>query len=178
MLIRRGFARCVALVPMLSLASCSGPSDTWIANGTGQNLTITYAVSTEFNSNVANGSPWFWPWRTEPIVTPYTGHKLTAYCYGCQPGWRLRFYIATCDLSFEVPRPPDALEVSPEWELMRAYNDDALMLGDDWKLYRIPTYDGGSVNFELIAQPEGYPLSPTTMSCKRPTDAPSGSRQP
>jgi hypothetical protein len=147
------------LVFSLNLASCSGPSYAWIINGAGERLEIVFASSGNVDANQANGSPWFWPWRTNPVLRPGEGYRLTAPCYGCRPDWNIRVRIRTCELAFSIHAPPEDAYDRPEWQAMTAYRDDSLQVGRDLLLYRIPAYAGEQADISKIPQPDGYPLS-------------------
>lgn len=160
----------LALIAMLLLSGCSGPSFTVIVNNTFNRIAIAYASpgwgapGSWDADNRANGSPWFWPLRTRPVLGQGRAHTLTAYCYGCQSEWAIEIRQGGCNLRFQIPSPPDDAGGRPEWQMFLAYGEATLQLESDHRLYRVPAYPGHPAYAALVPQPEGYPLSPISRT--------------
>ena len=159
---------CAALLvcAAFALGGCSGPSYTMVVNNTGLRLVMTYATRglSGAGENYANGSPWFWPVRTDPLLQPGGAHRLTAYCYGCMADWTVELRAGACVMRFEIPAPPDDAYERGDWKVFAAYGDAVVQLDRDLRLYRIPAYPGYPArSVALIGQPEGYPLAATSQ---------------
>lgn len=158
------------ILSALVLSSCQPPRYTWIVNATSERLTILEAFPLGMIDapNMANASPWYWPFRSKPVLDGFAGaYRLSSYG-PFDHGWRIKVQLANrCRMSFEIPSAPSDTYDRPDWRIYTAYREAALQVNDDQRIYRIPTLGpGGSpADVTRLDQPEGYPLAPTESDC-------------
>lgn len=151
------------IVSALLLSACEAPNYTWVVNGTGERVVILRASPGRNRElNAANGSPWWWPVKTNPVLG--YAHKLTSF--GPDRSWEFVFQLGSSCLTFSTPDMPiDALD-RPDWQIYLAYRENVFQLGADRRLYRTPAYSPNrAADVTRLPQPEGYPLSPTQTNC-------------
>ena len=142
------------------LVGCSRPySIVLVSNVVGQALSITRLSVVPDGPNLANASPWFWPFRTTPVLAHARAQTLTKYCGDC--AWFIEMRAGDCTRRYDIPAPPADAFQRPEWQVFLAYDAAAFQFEPDFRLYRIPAFDGDLADVRRLAQPEGYPIAPT-----------------
>ncbi len=159
---------CVAfmLLSATLLGGCSRPYFTWFVNGTFERVVLVRAAPAGTDFNFANGSPWWWPARTKPVIGTYNGgYQITSY--GPGQDWEFEVELGgRCTLSFTTPAPSLEALNEPQWQIYLAYEEASFQLEPNNLLYRIPAYSPGSrADVERLPQPEGFPIAPTRNNC-------------
>lgn len=128
------------------LGGCDRPYFTvLVSNVVGQTLSITRASNSPKGPNFADASPWFWPFRTTPVLAHGRAQTITQYCPNCALSVEIR--AGACAMRYEIP----------------ASAEGTFQFEQDFLLYRIPAFDGAVVDVRRIPQPVGHPIAPRTQ---------------